>query len=353
MNYFKKITAIAVLVSGASVSFAQDIHFSQYSETPVLVNPAAIATFFDTRGVVNYRTQWGQVAVAYKTYGFAFEQAIHHRKLRKNHFGVALSLYSDKAGDAKLNTLLPTLGVSYVTKVSQFAKFSAGLQAGAVYRTININNLQWDSQYDNANSVFDPSLPSGEETPRSAIITADAGGGIHYHYAKSERFISAQDGAKFDVGLSAFHYGIPKNSFFTTSEKLYTKYNFYARADLGIRSAGIALVPSILYSRQGPATEIVPGFFFKYIIQEQGTYTSIKKASAISFGAYYRVKDAIIPSLLYQNGSWAVGLAYDINVSSLTPASKSRGAFELSLRWNVSPGYGKSLGGSPNRPTHK
>jgi len=351
MNHTKKIIALGVLSLGFRISVAQDIHFSQYTEAPVVMNPAAIATVYDTRGIVNYRTQWGAVAVAYKTYGFTFEQAIKHLKLRKNHFGVALSVYGDKAGDAKLASIIPNVGLSYVTKVAQSAKFSAGVQMGLVYRTIDISNLRWDNQYQGY--AYDPSLPSGESTPRSSIYSFDAGAGVHYHYAKSERFISAQDGAKFDIGLSTFHYSIPKNSFFNSGEKLYTKVIFYANADVGIKTAGIALVPSLLYMRQGPNLEITPGFQFKYIIQDQATYTSIKKASAISFGAYYRLADAIIPTILYQYDKLALGLAYDINISSLTPASNLKGGLEISLRYNTSPGYGRSLGGSANRPTYK
>ncbi len=49
----------------------------------------------------------------------------------------------------------------------------------------------------------------------------------------------------------------------------------------------------------------------------------------------------------------AIGFAYDINISSLTPASKLRGGLEVALRYNTNSGYGKNLGGSPNRPATK
>ncbi|HRD40377.1 MAG TPA: hypothetical protein PLC65_17240, partial [Bacteroidia bacterium] len=83
-------------------------------------------------------------------------------------------------------------------------------------------------------------LPSGESTPRSAITTYDIGGGVNFHYAKSERYISAQDGAKCDIGFSAFHFQQPKNSFFESSERLHTKYIFHANLDYGIKSAALA-----------------------------------------------------------------------------------------------------------------
>ncbi|MGZ3884267.1 MAG: PorP/SprF family type IX secretion system membrane protein [Bacteroidia bacterium] len=346
----KNIAALVILLSVYRSGMAQDIHFSQYSEAPIAINPALIGASYDTRAIIGYRTQWGSVAKAYQTYGVTFEQALKHLKLKKSYISVGANIYSDKAGDAKLGSIMPNVGISYSTRTSRYAKFSGGLQAGVVYRTIDVSALRWDSQY--TGYEYNPSLPSGEVTPRSSIVSFDMGAGVNYHYAKSERYISAQDGGKVDIGFSVFHFGIPKNSFITTNEQLYTKYIGFINADIGIKSAGIGLVPSVLYMRQGPSEEIMPGFMFKYIIQDQATYTKLKKASAISFGAYYRVKDAIIPSLLMQYDKWAVGVAYDLNFSQLTPASRLKGGLEITLRWNTSPGYGRALGGSSGRPTN-
>ncbi len=352
MKHIKKTVTLLLFVAASSIGVAQDIHFSQYSEAPVGVNPALICTSYDTRAILGYRSQWGSVAKAYSTYGVSFEQVFKHLKLRKSYLAIGASIYRDMAGDAKLGSIMPSVGLNYTTKVSRTAKFSGGLQAGAIYRSINVDNLRWDNQYDATAYQYDPSRPSGEATPHSAFYSFDVGAGVNYHYAKSERYISAQDGSKCDVGIAAYHFAIPANSFFTASEKLYTKYIGYFNADIGIKTAGIALVPSLVYMRQGPSEEITPGFLFKYIIEDQATYTKLKKACAISFGAYYRVRDAIIPTALIQYDTWALGVAYDINFSQLSPASKLKGGLEISLRYNTSPGYGKALGNSATRATH-
>lgn len=49
-------------------SFSQDIHFSQFFETPLLRNPALAGIFggdFRIQGV--YRNQWNSVTVPYQT----------------------------------------------------------------------------------------------------------------------------------------------------------------------------------------------------------------------------------------------------------------------------------------------
>ncbi|MGZ3933058.1 MAG: hypothetical protein ACXVP0_17600, partial [Bacteroidia bacterium] len=48
----------------------------------------------------------------------------------------------------------------------------------------------------------------------------------------------------------------------------------------------------------------------------------------------YRVNDAIIPQLLLDMGTYAIGLGYDVNISSYRTASKTFGGVEISLRYN-------------------
>lgn len=331
---------------------AQDIHFSQFNETPVLINPAMSCTAFDTRIIANYKNQWASVTSPFQTYGISIERAFKHLKLKKAYSGMSLCVYNDKAGDANLGSLLVNLGFNTVVKTGQYSKISAGIGGGINYRTINPSKLQWESQYNG--STYDATMASGEAVPRSSFMQGDLVGGIAYHYAKSERYISAQDGTKFDIGVSVFHYNMPKYSYYANSgDKQYVKYAVNANFDIGIQNTGIAIVPSLLYMRQGPSQEINVGSLFKYIIQDQSVYTGIKKPCAIAIGAYYRVGDAVIPTLQFQYDMYAFCVSYDVNTSQLTGASKAKGGLEFSLRFNTSPGYGKSLGKSINRPTYK
>ncbi|MCE3229755.1 MAG: hypothetical protein K0S32_4306 [Bacteroidetes bacterium] len=321
---------------------AQDIHFSQYTEIPSNINPALAGVSYDTRVIGQFRTQWGSVAQAYQTYGISYEQAIKHKKLKGSYFSVAANIFRDMSGDAKMGMLNPNLGVSYVQKINKRMKVSGGIQGGFMYRTIDVTKLRWDRQF--TGYEYDSSLPSGETVPRSAITSYDLGGGFNYSYAQSEKFISSKDGNKFNIGASAFHYEIPRNSFFSSSEKLYTRYCFYFNGDFNIPGTKNAVMPSFIWMGQGKSNEFVVGALYKFILVDQSLYTAIKKPSAFSLGVQYRYKDAIIPCMLYQYDKYAIGVAYDINVSALTPASKRNGAMEVMLRYNMSPGYGKNLG---------
>jgi len=53
--------------------------------------------------------------------------------------------------------------------------------------------------------------------------------------------------------------------------------------------------------------------------------------SSVYVGSWIRFKDAIIPYFGLEFGEIHVGASYDVNTSSLKPASNSRGGVEISL----------------------
>src|SRR5687768_2666600 len=111
-NYI--IFSLLALVLGNQYVTAQDIHFSQYAETPSIINPALAGVTYNTRAAVNFKDQWGTVGTRYRTIGLSFEQTIKHKKLKGNYFAVAANIFRDEAGDARFRTLNPNLGVSYL-----------------------------------------------------------------------------------------------------------------------------------------------------------------------------------------------------------------------------------------------
>jgi type IX secretion system PorP/SprF family membrane protein len=315
--------AIVALVFAHQVAKAQDIHFSQYAETPSSINPALAGVMYNTRVAVNFKDQWSTVATRYRTAGLSFEQTIKHKKLKSNYFAVAFNIFRDEAGDAKLRTLNPNLGFAYFQKINKKIKMSGGMQSGFFYRTIDISGLRWGEQFDGYS--FNSELPTGEpNTPRSAITSFDLGAGINMNYIQSDKFLSAKNAAKFDVGFAAYHYSLGRSSFIITDEKLKTRYCTYFNGDFNIPNSINAIMPSVLYMRQGTSNEFVAGAMFKFILGDAATYTNFKKPRALSIGGYYRFRDAIIPSLLFQYNRYAFGVSYDINISPLTPKQARR-----------------------------
>ncbi|MDP4866630.1 MAG: type IX secretion system membrane protein PorP/SprF, partial [Crocinitomicaceae bacterium] len=61
---------------------------------------------------------------------------------------------------------------------------------------------------------------------------------------------------------------------------------------------------------------------------------------ALYIGLFGRVKDALVGKLMFEYDQFSAGFAYDINISSLTEVSRSKGGFELFLRFNMGDGGG-------------
>ena len=98
-----------------------------------------------------------------------------------------------------------------------------------------------------------------------------------------------------------------------------------------------------------PLYEIISGGMFRHTIKEESKYTGLMKEIAVLIGAYYRVGDAVIPSFMFEISNFALGISYDINVSSLKEASNGAGAMEISFRY-LTPNPFRSTQGSRYTP---
>ena len=329
--HIKQIVILAFAISLQAKLNAQDFHFSQFRETPMLINPAQTALNKDVRIIVNYKDQWRSVAAPFKTYAISGEFAVNHKRGKDNYLGIGLQIVRDQAGDAKIGTTLGMLSINGVLKMAEFNKLSVGIIGGIGQRSINASALQWGSQYDGAN--FNSAIASGEDIPK-AFVYPDFGAGIAWSYGKGEKYISANDGVKATVGLSAFHFGIPSYSYYLNStEKLNTKIIGHASVSIGIANSNLLIIPELIFVKQGSLQEISMGSMFKFITQEESKYTKNKKPSAYSIGAHYRIGDAMIFTVMYEYSNYAIGISYDVNLSKLTSVSKSRGGLEISLRF--------------------
>lgn len=332
MRNIYKIVVIGVMHLLTISLFAQDFHFSQFRETPMLINPAQTALNKDVRVIVNYKDQWRSVGSPFKTYAVSGEYAVNHKRGKDNYLGIGLQIVGDKAGDAKMGTTLGLFSLSAILKVADYSKISVGVIGGLGQRSIDPSGIKWGSQYDGSN--YNSSLATGENVGASTYVYPDLGGGVAWSYGKGEKYISANDGIKATIGLSAFHFGVPKYSYYSnTSEKLNTKLIGHASVSIGMANTNVVIVPELLYVKQGTLQELNVGSLFKFILQEESKYTHIKKASAYSIGAHYRIGDAIVFTGMYEYSNYSIGISYDVNTSKLTAASKARGGIEISLKF--------------------
>lgn len=170
-------------------------------------------------------------------------------------------------------------------------------------------------------------------------MKGDLAAGVAYTYAREESSIAANDQLNAQIGFSTYHLTSPNQFFLNGADRLKRKFVFHGNILFGIKNSSIGINPSWLAQMQGPSKEILAGLMIKYYINDNSKYTGIKKRSSIGLGAYYITGDAIIASLLYEAGRYAIGFSYDINTSKLVNASKGRSAFEITLRFVTPSAY--------------
>lgn len=341
----KKITSI-LFMNLALCSFvkAQDLHFSQYNENPLLINPAIAGSNYAMRASIVYRDQWASITTPYRTYGVSFDTRLNAGNWKqvdarrgmifqkaKNRLAAGIAIYNDKAGDSKMGTLVSNASLAMSFPFNTYSSLSFGLQAGFIQRKMDGGKLLYSSQYNGY--TYDPTLPSGELYTRTNFIYGDFSSGVAYTYSKEETSIGSNNQLKAQIGLGAFHLTSPNQNFVgSESDRLKRKFVFHGNLLFGIANSSFGVAPSWLAELQGPSKEILAGLMFKYYIKNNSKYTGIIKQSSIGLGAYYRTGDAVIASVLIETGRFAVGFSYDINTSSLVNASRGRSAFEITLR---------------------
>lgn len=348
--HLKAAIIIVPVLSCCQISLSQDIHFSQFNMTPLIVNPALSGVFpGDLRTIVNHKNQWSSFGAPYKTYAFSLDAPLFKEKGESNYLGVGFSVFNDVAGDMQLGTTQFNVALSGILLVDEKNSLSVGIMGGIAQHSIKGENLEWGNQF--VNGKHDPSQSSREPIESfEPFVYGDAAVGINWNYSKAATDIVSNNGMDLNAGIAAYHLNKPKQKYYQLDklEKLYSKFVAHAGAQIEIKNKNISFKPSLYYMRQGPAQEITIGLLSRSRLREESRYTGFVKETATLIGVYYRVGDAIIPTMMLELANFTVGLTYDINISGLKEVSQGQGGFEISLRF-ISPNPFKESKGSRYR----
>ena len=301
---------------------AQDPHFSQFYNAPLQLNPALAGMLQgDTRGVINYRSQWSSIATPFRTMAGSFDFKTLRQLTKKDIFGVGILIMNDVAGEANLRNT--QVGISAAYHKSMNSKHNHYIGIGAQYlfaqQSLDYTKLRFESQFNG--EVIDPNQMSGENFALENFTYFDFTAGLSWVY-KPTRFKS------FYAGGAVAHLNQPKVSFFDElSERLSMKYTMYAGAEFKINN-NMSLMPRGVFLLQGVAKEINVGGLVKFNV---GNTRGANDKTSIYFGTMHRWKDAQVVIIRYDYDGVGVSFSYDVNISDLNISSKGRGAVEIAI----------------------
>lgn len=327
----KYLYIITLFVS--SVGFSQDIHFSQIQESPLWLNPAN-AGFMNGyfRAIANYRNQWASMGNAYQTMAISVDASSLKTKKGKAYLGVGLFVFNDRAGVAKMGTTQGQLHLNAIIKTSKKSKLGGAVYIGFNQNSANYASLTYANQYNG--KEIDNTIANGEVVTYTSFMSSDVGAGLNYEFSSANIDMLRDDIFSLKIGGAVHHLNQPVQKFASGSTyKLPMRYVGNAQARIDIKGTKIAILPSVVYLRQATASEIIVGTHIRYRFKNPTKVTGMKSETGLNIGVYYRVGDAIIPQVNLDMGKYAVGVAYDLNISKYKQVSQMQGGFEIYLKF--------------------
>lgn len=318
MNCTQRLSLLALLCILQLRGQAQDIHFSQFFEAPLLRNPSLAGIFTgDIRVQAVYRDQWNSVTTAYKTASLNAEYKMPVGK-QNDFITTAFQVLYDRAGTVSwVSThILPTLNYhkSLSTEKSRF--LSVGFMAGPVERHFDRSKMTTNSQYDG--------MGDGETFDKPKYSYFDAGVGMSYNSQLND---NPQN--NMFLGLAYHHITHPRTNFYTNgTAELDPKWVASAGIRFGVTPISYLTVQGD-YSQQGPHRETIAGALYGIKIGDDWD----KPLYTLHGGAFLRWNDALIPVLKIDYSPFSVSFSYDVNISKFKTSTYGRGGMELGISY--------------------
>ncbi|MCU0323208.1 MAG: PorP/SprF family type IX secretion system membrane protein [Chitinophagaceae bacterium] len=301
---------------------SQDLHFSQYFNAPLLVNPAntGFNPEYDFRIGGNYRNQWASVSnFPYKTMSVWGDAQLFTDRFEDSWVGIGGAFLQDVAGSGNLKSTRAYASIAYHQLLGFKSLLSGGFNLGFTQKRIDLTKLSFNSQWNG--KFFDVSIPSGEPFAANNVNYFSLQAGLNYSYF-------ASDNVYLNTGISMANINRPSESFFgtkTADNRVDSRYTFFANASIKLQDLWI-LNPNIHYSTVGNTNELVVG-----MMAQRDLSAERNGSLQLLAGAYYRSNDAFIPMVGFDVLNLKITFNYDATVSSLSAYNQSRGAYEVSI----------------------
>jgi len=299
---------------------AQDPNFSQFFASPMTLNPAMTGKFSgDFRIAGNYRNQWPTINNAFTTYTVSADFGVLKNNIPEiDQFGVGIMGFSDQSGNGILKNNYLGVSTAYHKGLDEngFNQIGVGFQGTFVNKRLDITNLKFEDQLTSL----------GFTGVTSEVFSANQISLSYFDLNAGILFNGTSNGDNnYYAGVSMYHINRPKETFQGGQFFIPARVTFQAGGMLPVGEYdGVHF--SANHSRQANATNTVIGGAYMLNLNADNY-----SPTNLYVGSWFRFGDAIIPYVGLEFGEFRIGTTYDVNVSSLKPASNMRGGAEISL----------------------
>ena len=299
---------------------AQDPNFSQFFVSPLSLNPALTGKFNGNyRVAFIYRDQWPAISKAFVTTSASFDLPIYRNDL--DTWGVGVIAMSDKTANGILSTNMISVTTAYHKgiDVDGLHQIGVGFQGSYTDKRLDVYKLDFEDEL----TALGFTGTTSEIFPQSNLTVkyVDINAGVLYNG-------STNGYNNFYLGASMYHINRPKETFQGGQFYLNSRTTIMGGGRLPTNQFN-AFHFSANYSFQANANNLMFGGAYAMNLN----YDEENPVN-VYMGAWARfnnVTDALIPYVGLEFGDVQLGVTYDVNVSSLKPASNMRGGVEISL----------------------
>lgn len=295
---------------------AQDIHYTQFFNAPLTLNPALTGlTRGDYRIGAAYRGQWTDTSrTLYSAPSLFFDMPIH---ILNDAIGIGGILKSDVVNTNSLRAFTGCFSISYIKSLGKKNnhQLSIGAQIGYSNKFINAIELPFSSQFIGNTNIPTP-INGIDYTPTSfSVFNVNAG---VLWFGRINQRISMYAGA------SVYNVFSAQAQPASLATQRFLKWNVHTGIDITLGRM-VHLLPSFLFNMQPNANELLPGLSIAYDITPAATLTV---GCIIHTHNFYRKNANVNAAALYTSfdfKGFKLGLSYDFPISK----TQKLGAVEI------------------------
>lgn len=297
----KNLIALLLLLNCLTGN-SQDPEFSQYNSASLYLNPGLAGANGCGKAAAGYRNQWPAISGSFQSIYAGYDHYLHGMR-----GGLGLYYMRDWAGEATLVTDRTALVyAAHLRLFNDKLVIRPGVEIAYIQKTVDWSKLTFGDQIDPRRGFIYTTAEQQQQQFRKNIVDISSGVFMYSKYVYG--------------GFAAHHLTQPDEGFLGTS-RLPMKLTLHGGGIISRQdsAARFTFYPHFIYQRQQDFQQLLTGVSMRY--------------KQFICGLAYRVNDAAILQLGYQNQLFTAAYSYDNTISALSNATG--GSHELMLSFNI------------------
>ena len=253
-------------------------------------------------------------------------------KLENGWLGVGGVILHDVVGNGSLTSTQAYASVAYHQMLGNSSLLTAGFNVGWVNKRIDQSKLTFPDQF--TGKFFDSKLPTDVTLANNSVSYFDLQAGLNYAYFPTENIY-------LNAGYSIQHVNRPMESFLDAtpadSDRVAMRHIVFLNAILKVND-NVIINPNTYFTTMAGASELVLGMNGAYNLSGDGE-------KQLLFGLYYRLGDALVPTVGFELKNVRFTFSYDVTTSSLHNFNSYQGAEEFNV---LKKGFYNNYNGNKN-----